>query len=63
MANCFFATKVMFFNEMRLLIDKQSLSWDKILEGVMSDGRIGTSHYQVPGHDGEKRFWWILCFA
>lgn len=56
MANCFFATKVIFFNEMKLLIDKEGLSWDSILEGVMSDGRIGTSHYEVPGHDGDVGF-------
>lgn len=55
-ANCFFATKVMFFNEMRLITDELGLDWDRILEGVMSDGRIGTSHYQVPGHDGDVGF-------
>lgn len=56
MANCFFATKVMFFNEMRLFIDKKGLSWDKILAGVISDGRIGKSHYEVPGFDGDYGF-------
>jgi len=55
-ANCFFATKVSFFNEMFLLCNKLNLSWDKILDGVMSDGRIGVSHYQVPGHDGDFGF-------
>ena len=55
-ANCFFATKVSFFNEMFLLSDKLNLSWDKILGGVMSDGRIGISHYQVPGHDNDFGF-------
>jgi UDPglucose 6-dehydrogenase len=56
MANCFFATKVMFFNEMKLFIDKKELDWNRIIRGVMSDGRIGTSHYEVPGHDGDKGF-------
>lgn len=51
-ANCFFSTKVMFFNEMKLLSNKIDLDWDNIITGVMSDGRIGKSHYQVPGHDG-----------
>lgn len=55
-ANCFFATKVMFFNEMRLLIDKLGLDWEKVLAGVLSDGRIAKSHYQVPGHDGDMGF-------
>ena len=32
------------------------LDWEKIIEGVMSDGRIGISHYQVPGFDGNPGF-------
>lgn len=55
-ANCFFATKVSFFNEIHLLIEKIGLDWDSIIEGVMGDRRIGHSHYQVPGHDGDKGF-------
>lgn len=54
--NTFFATKVSFFNEMFLLIQKLGLSWNNILEGVMTDGRIGISHHQVPGHDGDLGF-------
>ena len=55
-ANCFFATKVSFFNEMYLLCEKLNLGWDKMMTGVLSDGRIGTSHFQVPGHDGDMGF-------
>jgi nucleotide sugar dehydrogenase len=55
-SNCFFATKVMFFNEMRLLSDELNMEWDTVLEGVISDGRIGQSHHQVPGHDGDYGF-------
>jgi UDPglucose 6-dehydrogenase len=51
--NCFLATKVLFFNEMKLLSDKLQLDWDHLLEGVLSDGRIAKTHYQVPGHDGQ----------
>lgn len=54
--NSFFATKVSFFNEIYLLCSKMNLNWDNILNGVMSDGRIGISHYQVPGHDGDFGF-------
>jgi UDPglucose 6-dehydrogenase len=61
-ANCFFATKVMFFNEMKLISDKLKLNWNNIIEGVMSDGRIAKSHYQVPGHDGDAGFGG-LCFS
>lgn len=55
-ANCFFATKVSFFNEIKLLSDKIGCNFEKIMEGVLSDGRIGVSHYQVPGHDGKMGF-------
>lgn len=54
--NTFFATKVSFFNEMYLLCSKMDLNWDSILQGVLSDGRIAISHYQVPGHDGDFGF-------
>lgn len=54
--NCFFATKVSFFNEIFLLIEKLDLDWNSIINGVMGDRRIGDSHFQVPGHDGDKGF-------
>jgi UDPglucose 6-dehydrogenase len=60
-ANTFFATKISFFNELYMLSDKMGLDWDNVLGGVMSDGRIGTSHFQVPGHDGDFGFGGI-CF-
>ena len=55
-ANCFFATKVSFFNEVFCLIDKLGLDWNSIINGVISDKRIGRSHFHVPGHDGDKGF-------
>jgi len=55
-ANCFFATKVSFFNEIKLLSDKLDCNFDSLMEGVLSDGRIGISHYQVPGHDNKPGF-------
>lgn len=53
MCNCFFATKVLFFNEMKLLSDKLGMDWDHIMKGTLSDGRISHSHCQIPGHDGQ----------
>jgi UDPglucose 6-dehydrogenase len=55
-ANCFFATKVSFFNEMRVFSDAKGFDWETIMNGVMSDGRIGISHFQVPGFDGDFGF-------
>jgi len=55
-ANCFFATKISFFNEIKMLSDAFDCDFNTLLDGVLSDGRIALSHYQVPGHDGEPGF-------
>ena len=56
MNNCFFATKVSFLNEMKLLSDKIGANWNTSIQGFVSDGRIGHSHIQVPGPDGKLGF-------
>ena len=55
--NLFFAVKVSFMNEMKLVADKTKLiNWDKAVRGFVSDGRVGDSHLQVPGPDGKCGF-------
>jgi nucleotide sugar dehydrogenase len=56
MCNTFFATKVSFLNEMYQLSENLNLNWDKALQGFVSDGRVGHSHVNVPGHDGKLGF-------
>ena len=56
MANCFFATKVSFMNEMHQICKALDGDWGTALEGFISDGRIGNSHIDVPGHDGDFGF-------
>ncbi len=56
MCNCFFAAKISFMNEMKQLSDALSLDWKDIMNGFVSDGRIGNSHLDVPGHDGMLGF-------
>ena len=56
MNNLFFATKVSFLNEMKLLADKIDVDWDQAVEGFILDGRIGHSHISVPGPDGKFGF-------
>jgi len=51
MNNTFFATKVSIMNEFKLLSDKIGANWEDALSGFVSDGRIGDSHLNVPGHD------------
>lgn len=50
--NTFFAVKVSFFNEVYSLVDKLGLSWDRVMKGVLADGRVCPSHTMVPGPDG-----------
>ncbi len=54
--NNFFAVKVSFLNEMRLVSDSVGANWQDVVEGFLRDGRIGNSHSQVPGPDGKFGF-------
>ena len=56
MCNNFFATKVIFMNMMYKVAEKMGMDWDVVLPGFLTDQRIGNSHYQVPGHDGDFGF-------
>ena len=56
MNNTFFATKISFLNDMKLLADKCGAIWEHAVEGFVRDGRIGHSHLNVPGHDGKYGF-------
>ena len=56
MNNCFFATKVSFMNEMRLVADRCGVDWDMAVEGFVRDGRVGHTHLNVPGPDGKWGF-------
>ena len=56
MANCFFSVKVGFMNEMKQASDVLGVDWETALNGFVSDGRVGNSHLDVPGHDGQRGF-------
>ncbi len=56
MNNCFFATKVSFMNEMKLVANQCGADWELAVEGFVRDGRVGHSHINVPGHDGKSGF-------
>jgi|TARA_B110000977_G_scaffold194034_1_gene269966 UDPglucose 6-dehydrogenase len=56
MTNTFFATKISFLNDMKLLSDKCGVIWEDAIEGFVRDGRVGHSHLDVPGHDGKYGF-------
>jgi len=54
--NCFLATKLSFANEVKLVCDAESLNYDFIIKLAQLDPRLGTSHWQVPGHDSRVGF-------
>ena len=56
MTNTFFATKVSFLNDMKLLSDKVGGDWEDVVEGFVRDSRVGHTHLNVPGPDGKFGF-------
>ena len=51
--NCFLATKVSFANEMYEICNYLKIDYDKVVEYVKYDERIGNTHLNVPGPDGD----------
>jgi len=51
--NCFLAMKVSFANEMYEICDYLKIDYDKVIEYAMHDDRLGYSHWNVPGPDGD----------
>ena len=59
--NTFLATKVSYFNEIYDLSKLLNVDYDKVIEYVKMDDRIGKSHMLCPGHDN-KRGYGGTCF-
>lgn len=43
-------------NEMYQVCQAINGDWGQAVEGFITDGRIGNSHIDVPGHDGDLGF-------
>jgi len=54
MSNCFLASKVLIFNEFYDICNKMGVNYDEATNLVLADNRIGRSHTDVPGHDGDR---------
>ena len=54
--NCFLAMKVSYANEMYQICEKLDIDYDKVVEYAVRDERIGYSHLNVPGPDGDFGF-------
>jgi nucleotide sugar dehydrogenase len=58
--NCFYATKIQFFNEIYELTNNHA-SYNKVIELCIMNGWINPMHTKVPGSDGKLSFGG-LCF-
>ena len=54
--NCFLAMKVSYANEMYKICENLDIDYDKVIEYAVRDERIGSSHLNVPGPDGDFGF-------
>jgi len=59
--NSFLATKVLWFNQLYDIIQKENANYGKIISAITTDSRVGRSHTTVPGFDG-KRGYGGSCF-
>lgn len=55
-ANCFFAAKISYFNFIYELCEKMGLEYANVRDMILSDGRIGRSHANVPGWDSQRGY-------
>ena len=56
LTNTFLSVKVSFANEIFQLCDGLGIDYDKVVEYATYDERLGKSHWNVPGHDGDFGF-------
>jgi UDPglucose 6-dehydrogenase len=54
--NCFLSVKVAFFNQLYDVCQISGADYNKVVELLKLDERIGASHMQVPGPDGSRGF-------
>jgi UDPglucose 6-dehydrogenase len=61
MMNSYLATKVTFMNDFKLLADAEGIDWTDLKYLSTADIRIGNTHMDVPGPDGQYG-WGGGCF-
>jgi nucleotide sugar dehydrogenase len=61
MMNSYLATKVTFMNDFKLLADAEGIDWNDVKTLITYEDRIGKSHMDVPGPDGQFG-WGGACF-
>ena len=61
MMNSYLATKVTFMNEFKKLADMEGVNLKDLIHLALHDDRIGATHMEVPGPDGQYG-WGGSCF-
>jgi len=56
LTNTFLSVKVSFANEIYQICEGLNVDYDKVVEYATHDERLGKSHWNVPGHDGDFGF-------
>lgn len=56
MCNSFFAVKISFLNELYDVANHIGVSYNELRDMFLADARIGNSHTDVPGHDGQRGY-------
>jgi UDPglucose 6-dehydrogenase len=56
MNNCFFALKISYLNEIYEICQRLKLDYNELKDMFLSDQRIGNSHCDIPGHDGDRGY-------
>ena len=56
MTNAYLATKVSFANEIKQICDQLNIEYNIVMKYSTLDSRLGSTHWEVPGPDGEFGF-------
>jgi UDPglucose 6-dehydrogenase len=54
--NSFYATKIQYFTEVKLLCDKMDIEYNNVIELMLKNGWINPMHTMIPGPDGNLSF-------
>jgi len=54
--NSFYATKIQYFTEIKLLCDNLEINYNNVRELILKNGWINPMHTNIPGHYGILSF-------
>jgi UDPglucose 6-dehydrogenase len=54
--NNFLAMKISFLNQLKAVMDEYGGSYNQLSRALPADGRMGHSHWKIPGPDGKEGF-------